>query len=252
MPAIRQPSLLLLLSLLCVSTPAAAQLCAGAQPFDRHPIRVTGLAILGDDANGFGGGFTVGRTRADDRGMFIGLHAARLGAEENTDLEEFGFSSTPAYTGDLELGWQLPRGGRPVSLCPSVGVSYTNGPTITMDDLFGGAEPWTFKARSWGVSGGMWMGGVLRSDTQFRVIPAVGLHLAHVRATVTAEGGDPGFPLEEDDEQQSETFAIMSLAAGFALNESWLVRPRVSVPIGLEGAGPSLTIGLSYNFGGRQ
>lgn len=244
-------SLFAVVALACAPLPVGAQLCAGAQSFDVHPIRVTGLAILGDAANGFGGGFTIGRTRADERGAFVGIHAARMGAEEESDLEEFGFSSSPAYTGELEVGWQLPLGGRPVSMCPSAGVSYTDGPTITMADPFGGPGAWSIKGRVWGFTGGMWMGGVLRSETQFRVIPAAGLHLAHARATVTAEGGGPDFPSEDDGGQQSETFAIMSLAAGFAFDRNWLVRPRVSIPIGLDGAGPSLFLGLSYNFGGR-
>ena len=122
-----------------------------------------------------------------------------------------------------------------VTFCPIAGLSYTTSPD---NDVLGESADANYTEGTAGVA----VGGKVKAGTNTSLIPFASVSAAYSRFTFTYSG---------DSESSSDTFGILSGGVGILLNEKVVIRPTISIPLGLEGGDPSYGIGVAFSFGNR-
>ena len=201
-----------------------AQTCTGTASFGSGPMRIGASVDFAEDVRQYGGQLAVGRAG----GPFATLSIGRFDIE---DIDEFG----KAYAGEIGYGVDLGP-TESLELCPVLGSTYN---TIKVNIPGNSVTDITSRA----LSGGFMLGSVASTSPTLSIVPAAGIFYVHERAKI-----DSNIFL---DEEATEDYGVITLAAGFVFNQRVTVRPNIAIPVGLDDADPTFGVGFAFNFGRR-
>lgn len=199
-------------------TGAGAQACLGLASLASRPTNLTTSALITDGAKALDVRFGFGSSIA------FGGVSAQLVDFDNVD----GTAKGIGIDGGLSY---LAGASRNVSVCPLGTLSYTRNPDV------GNTE----SSETAGTAG-IAIGAVVGSTSSIRFIPFGSLQAAYSRFSVES-GNTSG--------SNSETYGLLGGGMSLVLSPTVLVRPSVTIPLGLDGADPTYGIGLSFAFGSR-
>lgn len=218
-PTIPVCAALLLLS----STAAQGQACLGLASLETRPMNLTVGARFASGVKGGDARFGLGTSKA-------------FGGVTVQVAKSDGISGTAKGVG-VDGGLSYPVGAKKrAMLCPIADAQYAKLPDVDA------GEGVSVSGSGTGVAAGLAIGGLINNSSSVGLIPFAALRAAYDRVKVS--GG--GF-----SESTSDTYGILSGGLSFVFSQSVLVRPIVSVPIGLEGSDPSYGVGVSFAFGKR-
>jgi hypothetical protein len=216
-------SMLVAAALVGLATPVVgeAQTCLGLAPFSAGPVQIGGTGDFGNDSKALAAGVTIGSTSGAFGGAFLGT-VSYDAFEENTTV--VGGS----------LGWQVAVGksGR-AQMCPGVGVAIGRGP----ENISGSRANLSSQSAFVGFQIGIFAG------EQLRLVPTAGVALVYSKVDFDGSYFGQG--------QRTDVSGLIDLAVGLVISRV-SIRPSVDIPIGLEGADPSLGIMVAINFGRRS
>jgi hypothetical protein len=205
---------------LAVPMVSGAQTCLGLAPFSTGRVQIGATGDFGNDTKAYSGSLTFGSGRGAFGGVFVGT-VSYDAFDENTTV--VGGSA----------GWQVPLGtsGR-AQLCPGVGVAFGFGP-----NTIGGSEVNLSSQNGFvGLQAGIFAG-----DDLIRLVPTAGVALVYSK--VDWEGSFFG------GEDRTDLYGLIDLGVGIVVSSRMSIRPSIDIPVGLEGADPSLGIMVAINFG---
>jgi hypothetical protein len=210
-------SLVVALALLAiVRSPADAQTCMGMASYSNGPVHVAGHGSFADGANRFGASVGYGLPGS----VFGNLGIATTSWEGADASLDFG--------GDV--GYQMQLGKAQV--CPVASLTFGNGPD-------GAGFNTSTRSATFGLAIGTSLG-----TSRLQIVPTAGLGLENLHAKIEDSGsGISG--------EGSDTHGIANLGVGLVFNNI-SVRPNVTIPLGLEGADPTVGLTVGLNFGGRR
>ncbi len=201
---------------------AQAQACLGLASLTSTPTNLTVGALFTDGAKALEARVGIGSSVA------FGGVAAQLWDHDDVD----GTSKGIAIDGGLNY---LVGVRKNVSVCPVGTLGYLNHPDVrVLGNNYGSSE-------TYGTAG-VAIGAELGTQSTMRLIPFAALQAAYNRFTVDAGAGS---------ESTDETYGLLSGGLSFVLTPTVLLRPHISIPIGLEGSDPTYGVGLSFGFGRR-
>ena len=194
-----------------VAQQAAAQTCVGGGSFANSPVHVTADLTVAENASGLHLGVGFG-----GRVPFAGIAVATTKIE-GIDDNARGL----VFFGGAELG-----GGR-VFVCPMGDFELMEGPNVGVNEITG-----------YGVAAGA-RAGFVAVDGGIRVIPTVGYFQAREERTVTVNNIEQGNLVEK--------FGLFQFGVGF-VGRHFSFGPTLVTPVGLEGAGSQLRLGVGIQF----
>jgi len=207
---------------LLAAAPASAQVCAG------RPGADVGNVLLGagySSANGTSG-FDVGITGLGERAF----GAATIGSISYDD-----FSGSTTMVGG-SLGYQLSVGtsGR-AQLCPTFSGALGFGP----NDIEGTGVD----ASTRSVGAGVTWGFRATESADFALIPTIGAGVAYASVKLT-DG--------VDELTESDSYGLIDVGLGIVLGRQFAATPFITIPVGLEGADPTIGLTISLSIGKRR
>jgi hypothetical protein len=191
--------------------PASAQVCAGGGSFANSPVHLTADLTVAENASGLHLGVGFG-----GRVPFAGVAVATTkieGIDEN--------AKGLVFFGGAELG-----GGR-AFVCPLGDFELISGPNVGATEISG-----------YGFAGGA-RAGFVAVDGGIRVIPTVGYFQAREERTATVNNIEQGRVVEK--------FGLLQYGVGF-VGRHFAFGPTIVTPVGLEGAGSQLRLGVGIQF----
>lgn len=199
------------------ATPLAAQTCLGAPSFADAPWAAVGAITSGNNASELGATLRYGKPM----GMFFGGTLSRV---------DFDGTDENSVAVGLQIGHELHQAARPnISICPMGSIARGYGPD------FGATEVSTIM-----LTGGVTAGGTIAVGEDVVGAPFVGAHFVHLRGTLETAG---------IDNTDTENYLTLNGGFGFVISRTFGITPSVSIPFGLEGADPTFTLSVQYNFG---
>lgn len=193
-----------------VRAPVMAQTCMGMASYANAPVQVAGHGSFTDGANRFGASVGYGLP-----GSVFGNVGVATTSWDGADASlDFG----------ADVGYQMQVGK--AQICPVAGLNIGNGPDS--DEL--GLDSST-RAVTMGLAIGTSLG-----TSRMQIVPTAGLGVEILKLKVEGFG------------EGSDTHGIANLGVGLIFNNI-SVRPNVVIPVGLDGADPTLGLTLGYNFG---
>ena len=211
-------SLFAVLLSVTVSDRVAAQACLGLPSLATFPVNLGIGAEFADNAKSYGARVGFGSPTA-----FGGVAAAR---NDYDDVDEG--STTLAFDGGLSF----PVGvSRRAAMCPIATIGYEFGPNF--DTPLGELNVGTLS-----LAAGVGFGGVAYSTEGLQILPFASAQLAYARVSIE---------LDDESESDSESFGLLDLGLGFQFNQRFVVRPVLTVPLGLDDSDP--VFGLSFVIG---
>lgn len=208
-------------SLLPLAT-AGAQACLGLSSLVKSPTNLTVGGLFTDGAKAIDARVGIGSSVA------FGGVSAQLRDLDNVD----GTAKSVAIDGGLSY---IVGAHKSVAVCPVGTLGYVNNPDVTiLGDRFGSSE-------TYGTAG-IAIGSEVGTSSTMRLIPFAALQAAYSRFTVDDLGGT---------ESTTETFGLLSGGLSFVLTPSFLIRPHISLPFGIEDADATYGVGFSFAFGRR-
>jgi hypothetical protein len=202
---------------LCLAAPLAAQTCAGAPSFADGRLAVGGSVTSGNDASILGAAFSYGRPMGTSFGVAV--------SHVNYDRTAVNSTSIGA-----NIGHELSPPSRPsVSMCPLASLARGFGPDAGLTET-----------NTVTLSGGASVGAAIPIGSNVTGVPFFGASFVHLRTTSETAGVE-----------DSNTDSFLTFTAGFGLviNRTFGFTPSVRIPAGLEGADPTFTLAVQYNFG---
>lgn len=204
------------------SSSALAQACIGLPSLASRPTNLLIDAQFGEGSNAFGGRFGFGSSAA-----FAGIGAHLIDFE---DEEDAGFSL------GLDAGLSLlPAPGSALTFCPVGNLVFTSLP----DRRILGRD---VESNTWEGAAGLAVGGAVSGGEGIGIIPFASISAVYRRLEVE---------VEDVDESDSDTFGRFGAGLGLLFGNSIVIRPNVTVPLGLDGADPVYGIGIAFTFGRR-
>lgn len=196
-----------------------AQVCDGAAPFSRGPVRIGAGFSYSKDVNTYGGGlaFAIGRT-----GPFISANGF---AVEYDGVEELGTGFT------VSAGVPV-RVSTTAEFCPIVGFSHES---VNLDSDVGRLR---LTARTFLFGGSI--GFVAASSPSFEFVPSIGAAFGAVKTSASLLG---------ESANENDSYVGVSVAGGFIFSRRITMRPSLSYPFGVEEPEPSIGLAIGVNFG---
>src|SRR5436190_8685981 len=195
----------------CLPQVAFAQTCAGGGSFAKSPVHLTADLSVAENASGLHLGLGFG-----GRVPFGGVAVATTKIE-GVDDNAKGL----VFFGGAELG-----GGR-VFVCPLADFELIAGPNIGATEISGVGAAAGARA------------GFVALEGSMRIIPTVGYFQAREERTPSINGIDQKTVVEK--------FGLLQYGVGF-VGRHVSFGPTIVTPVGLEGAGSQLRLGLGIQF----
>jgi hypothetical protein len=214
-----RPLVVAVAALLLPIAGAGAQACLGLASLASRPTNLTATALITDGAKGLDARFGFGSSIA------FGGVSAQVIDFDNVD----GTAKGIGIDGGLSY---LAGASRNVSVCPVGTLGYTSNPDI-------GSTSSSTTAGTAGIA----IGAAIGSTSSISFIPFGSLQAAYARYEVES-GNNSG--------SNSDTYGLLGAGLSLVLSPSFLIRPSVSIPLGLDGSDPTYGIGLSFGFGSRR
>lgn len=221
--------LLAAFTVVLISTPARAQVCAGFPSLRDRPFQVGGGAAFTEDVTSFGASFTGGK-------RFFGT--LNVGT---TSIEVLNGSSVDLNVG---AGYEVGLSQGTVAICPLAGVAVGLGP----NNINGTDVDVATRSLTLGVS----VGTIAARSPQFAFIPAIFLQLASATTTVYNNvAGTVPWPAVRaaSGVSESETFGVVGVGLGFVLERVLTIQPAVAFPFGSSASNPAFGITVAVNLG---
>lgn len=190
---------------------ASAQVCAGGGSFANSPVHLTADLTVAENASGVHIGLGFG-----GRVPFGGIAVASTKIEGIDDN-----AKGLVFFGGAELG-----GGR-AFVCPLADFELIEGPNIGATEISGVGAAVGARAGFVAVDGGV------------RVIPTIGYFQAREERTPSINGIDQKTVVEK--------FGLFQFGVGF-VGRHFAFGPTIVTPVGLEGAGSQLRLGIGIQF----
>jgi hypothetical protein len=210
-------SLVVALALLAiVRAPAVAQTCMGMASYSTGPVQVAGHGSFADGANQFGA--TVGYGIA--RSVFGNVGIATTSWD--------GADASLNFGGQVGYQMQMSK----AQICPVASLSLGNGPD-------GAGFNTSTRAATVGLAIGTAFG-----TSRMQIVPTAGIGVENLHANVE----DTGSGISASG---SDTHGIANLGVGLIFNNI-SVRPNVVIPVGLDGADPTVGLTVGFNFGRKR
>ncbi len=201
---------------------ASAQHCVGLASLGTYSMNATVGGVFADGAKGGTARYGGGTTKA-----FAGVGASIVKVN--------GVSGTTKGV-TVDGGLSYPVGEKKqVSLCPVAEISYARTPTY--DD---GEGKYYGSATAGGL--GVAVGSLLTNSSSVGLLPFAILQAVYTRNSITANSISVS---------SNDTYGVLSGGLGFVFSPTLLVRPTVSIPIGLDGGKAQYGASLSLAFGKR-
>ncbi|GMV10253.1 MAG: hypothetical protein AMXMBFR55_19870 [Gemmatimonadota bacterium] len=201
---------------------AQAQACLGLSSLATNSTNLT-----------VGGLFTSGAKAIDAR---FGLGSSIAFGGVSAQLRDIDHVDGTAKSVAIDGGLSYMVGTRKnVAVCPVGTLGYVNYPDV---EVLGGSYG---SSETYGTAG-IAIGSEVGTSSTLRLIPFAALQAAYTRFTVDVAGGT---------ESDTETFGILSGGLSFVLTPTFLIRPHISLPFGVEDADPTYGVGFSFAFGRR-
>ena len=214
-----------LLTLVSLPSLAAAQRCLGTASFASGMARVGGAVSFVEVGKIFETGVAMGR----DNGAFASARYLRMTGDESDGTMD-GVAGS--------VGYQIPAAGA-AQFCPMVNISRLSSSVAVSGSS---AE---VSATGYGFGGAVGFG--VSSTETFDFVPSIALEYVSRRTTVALSllGSDFSF-------SDSQSYGVMTIAAGFVFRKTVTIYPLIHVPIGLDGAKADFGAGVAFNFGRRR
>jgi hypothetical protein len=211
-------SLVVTLALLAIvrATPAVAQTCMGMASYSTGPVQVAGHGSFVDGANQFGA--TVGYGLA--RSVFGNVGIATTSWD--------GADASLNFGGQVGYQMQMSK----AQICPVASLSLGNGPD-------GAGLNRSTRSAMVGLAVGTAFG-----TSRMQIVPTAGIGVENLHANVE----DTGTGISASG---SDTHGIANLGVGLIFN-SISVRPGLTIPVGLDGADPTVNLTVGFNFGRKR
>lgn len=209
-------------ALLTVFAPRAeAQACLGLGSLTAQPTNATFTAL-----------FTDGAKALDAR---VGFGSSIAFGGVSAQLQDYDYRDGTGKSIGVDGGLSFITGAsRNVSVCPIASLGYTSLPDG------GGAA---YGASSTDGAAGVAIGARVGTQSSVALIPFASLQGVYSRFSVDGAGTGSG--------SSNDTYGLLSGGVSFVLSSSVLIRPVITLPLGLEGSDPSYGIGVSFGFGKR-
>lgn len=223
-----------------VSLPA--QVCAGFPSLRDSHFRLAVSVASHTYATAFRTAFTTGRSVYGTLG---------IGRTRDVELDASTFDI------DLEAGADLSFGERRVALCPLAALKVSLGP---YDFLLSQTDFLYMEGRL-----GLGAAAVIRLSPRLTVLPTGGFRAA--RLTLTERPSPGQLAGNVPRRSRSDLYWLLSFGMGFVFDDVLTIRPGVTVPFGLPGAGApnrfvvpfgveerelSLDVSVGYSFGNHS
>lgn len=199
---------------------ADAQACLGLNSLSVQPANATFTGIFTDGAKALDARVGFGSSIA------FGGVSAQLQDYDKID----GTGKTIAVDGGLSF---ITGAKKNVTFCPIASLGYTSLPD-------GGVSG--YSANTTDGAAGVALGARLGTQSSVALIPFASLQAVYSRIsrdTPTGSGSN------------NDTYGLLSGGVSFVLTPNVLLRPVVTIPLGLDGSDPSYGIGVSFGFGKR-
>jgi hypothetical protein len=194
-----------------VAETASAQVCAGGGSFSNSPVHLSGDLTVAESSSGLHLVLGFG-----GRVPFGGVAVASTKIEGIDDN-----ARALVFFGGAELG-----GGR-VFVCPIGDFELMEGPNVGATEISG-----------YGFAGGARAGFIAREGS-VRIIPTIGYFQAREERTPSINGIDQTTLVEK--------FGLLQYGIGF-VGRRVAFGPTIVTPIGLEGVGSQLRLGVGIMF----
>ena len=210
--------------LLAAAAPLHAQRCLGFPGFANQPLRLDGRLESGGHRTDLSADLAFGQAEGVFGGVGLGV-------------ADFDGTNRSALLVNGEIGTQLTLGtpsrtSPGAQLCPVATLQYRNGPnTDTIDQ--NGLD----------LRGGVSLGTSLPMAENVRFAPFGTVSFAYLRNTV-----DNGRVSATAD----DVGGVIDLGAGFIFTDRFTVRPKVSIPVGLDNSDARFGLAVGYSFGGGR
>ncbi len=200
---------------------ADAQACLGLNSLSVQPANATFTAIFTDGAKALDARVGFGSSIA------FGGVSAQLQDYDNID----GTGKTIGVDGGLSF---ITGAKKNVTFCPIASLGYTSLPD-------GGVSG--YSANTTDGAAGVALGARLGTQSSVALIPFASLQAVYSRISIDTPGNGSG--------SDNDTYGLLSGGVSFVLTPNVLLRPVVTIPLGLDGSDPSYGIGVSFGFGKR-
>lgn len=201
---------------------ASGQNCIGLASLGTYSMNATVSGTFSDGSKGVTARYGGGTTKA-------------FGGVSGSIVKVDGVSGTTKGA-SVDGGLIYPVGEKKrVSLCPVAQIGYDRTPTF--DDGEG-----KYYASATLGSAGVAVGGLLANSSSVGLMPFAILQAVYAHNSITANS---------ISRSSNDTYGVLSGGLSFVFSPTLLVRPTVSIPIGLDGAKAQFGAGVSFAFGKR-
>jgi hypothetical protein len=209
-------------AMILVTAEASAQVCSGG---------------LGRDAGAFqlGGSYSSTKGSSTLLGSATGIGERAFGSAGVGTISYDDFAGSTTALGGV-VGYQVPvgNGGR-AQLCPTAELTLGFGPK----DIEGSGVDASSNSLGLGLS----VGYAVQSSSQVSVIPFASAGFARTSFKLSYEG---------ESESVSDSFGVIGFGVGLVINKQFVIRPNVSIPVGLEDSDPIVGIGVVLALGQKK
>jgi hypothetical protein len=216
---------LLALMLAIPAVAAEGQVCNGTTAFRYGPVRLGGLAQIGDNLLVVEAQSAIG---APSPGMFGGFglrHTSYVGAGSKTYAMQAGYSIPIAWSGRVEV-------------CPMVAVDIKNGPNF---EIAVGMDEERMSSRAAGI--GFGLGTRLISRPTFELIPFVTASMLRNIEHITFQNSTSTTRFQTQ---------VLTGGIGFVANQQLTIRPTLAVTMRDHVGEPAYGIALSVAIPGGK
>ncbi|MBK7833169.1 MAG: hypothetical protein IPJ56_12665 [Gemmatimonadetes bacterium] len=204
-----------------LATRADAQACLGLGSLTAQPTNATFTALFSDGSKALDARVGFGSSIA------FGGVSAQLQDYDGID----GTGKSIGVDGGLSF---ITGASRNITFCPIASLGYTSLPD-------GGSS--AYSASTTDGAAGVAIGARVGTTSSVALIPFASLQGVYSRIAIDGPSGGSG--------SDNDTYGLLSGGVSFVLSSSVLIRPVITLPLGLEGSDPSYGIGVSFGFGKR-
>jgi hypothetical protein len=201
---------------------AHAQACLGLTSLSARPMNLTASAEFTEGAKSFSGRFGFGSSIA-----FGGI-TGQIVDYDDVDGTGKGIGADGGLT-------FLTGAQQNVAVCPVASLSYFQNPDYEIGNV-------SFGSNATSGSAGIALGATLNAGATMKLIPFGVLQGVYSRLSVDTDLGS---------DSDTDTYGMLTGGLSFVINDGFLIRPIINVPLGLDDSDPTYGIGISFAFGNR-